>query len=269
MATASILLAMQEYLSQRVFVFIALVALLLLPSLSHAQWKLVSPDCAFPVSKRYFNIVGDDRPATDTKFKAGITPPPQSQYASLLAESEEAYDLGAFTVAAEKLKPLVEQKSVAPAVLNQYARSLYNIEGGKPSSYTVYQRLIDLLNKYGGENSATSTLYLPFLESYFKLATLQMDGEQWAAAMYNLSRTQMLLGSVSEHKEANMPLYEQVLQYQTECFANLGETKLCRHFGQRTLKLFPHNQYVKQYLDRLPVVVPKPPIPNKAAPAKR
>lgn len=50
----------------------------------------------------------------------------------------------------------------------------------------------------------------------------------------------------------NALLREQILQYQTECFANLHNAKLCRYFGQRTLHFFPKNQYVKRYLAALP-----------------
>jgi hypothetical protein len=116
----------------------------------------------------------------------------------------------------------------------------------------VYQRLITLLNSYGREDEHTVTVYLPFLEAYFKLATLQLDAQEWAAASYNLSRAAAALQTMPEAAAQNAPLREQILQYQTECFANMHDVKLCRYFGQRTLRFFPENQYVKSYLAALP-----------------
>jgi hypothetical protein len=43
-----------------------------------------------------------------------------------------------------------------------------------------------------------ATVYFPFSEAYFKLATLQLDGQQWAAACYTLPRAAAALQSVPE-----------------------------------------------------------------------
>lgn len=95
------------------------------------------------------------------------------------------------------------------------------------------------------------SIYSPFLEAYFKLATLQLDAKQWAAALYNLSRTASALETLHELQADNAGLREQILQHQTECFANLHNVELCRYFVQRTLRFFPKNQYVKRYLAAL------------------
>jgi hypothetical protein len=65
--------------------------------------------------------------------------------------------------------------------------------------------------------------------------------------------------SFQDAASENGLMREQILQYQTECFSHLGNAPLCRYFGQRTLQAFPENQYVTQYLAKLPPPVPKKP----------
>ena len=230
-----------------------LLTLLLAPLRSQAQWKLINADSAFPTGKRYFNVVGDSQPVTNAdldrphaKWPKIQTPPP---HPTEIAESEREYNAGQFAEAAACLKPLVVQKLVAPEVLYQYARALYRIPDAKPQSFAAYQRLIALLDTYGREDGATCVVYVPFVESYFKLATMQMDNAQWQLAAYNLSRFLYALNAVPSYKTAD--IYEQALQYQTECFAELGNASLCSYYGKRTLKLFPQNHYVGQYLAHL------------------
>ena len=240
-----------------------LLFLLLASRPGHAQWKLMNEDCAFPTGKRYFNSVGDEKPVTDAdldhppKTPTGIRFPVPPPHTAEVAQAEEDYNAGRFAEATAHLKPFVNQKIVAPQVLNQYARALYRAPGGKPESYAAYQRLIALLDAYGREDAATCAIYLPFSEAYYKLATLQMDNDKWKLAAYNLSRFLYTLNAVPDWK--TNAIYESALQYQAECFAELRNTVLCRHYVQRTLKLFPHNEYVRTYLARLPAASkPKP-----------
>ncbi|GAA3991549.1 hypothetical protein [Hymenobacter antarcticus] len=240
---------------------IALLLLLLASQSGHAQWKMVNDDCAFPTSKRYFNSVADENPVTDADLDHPRKSSPKAKFplpqphAAEVAQSEQDYNAGRFAKAAEHLKPFINQKLVAPRLLNQYARALYRVPGGKPQSYIAYQRLIALLDSYGHEDAATCAIYLPFSEAYYKLATLQMDNDQWKLAAYNLSRFLYILNMVPAWKANG--IYESALQYQTECFAEMGNPTLCRQYGKRTLKLFPRNEYVGAYMARLPPV-PKP-----------
>lgn len=244
-----------------------LLLVLALPGLGHAQSYQTQDDTAFPTAKHNFHYVGDDRPLTDADFSgedlAGApasVPPPRQQSSLVLAtphpievaESERAYADGRLADAVAAVAEVSKLEPADPTVLYCYARALYRGEDTRALSYPVYQRLIALLNAYGRENAHTVTVYLPFMEAYFKLATLQLDAGQWAAASYNLSRAAAALQTMHEVAAQNAPLREQILQYQTECFANLHDSKLCYYFGQRTLRFFPKNQYVKQYLAALP-----------------
>ena len=235
---------------------VALLLLLLASRPGYAQWKMVGEDCAFPAGKRYFSSVADAEPVTDAdldhppKHPTKTKFPVPSPHVAEVAEAEQDYNAGRFVEAAAHLKPFANQEVVAPQVLSQYARALYRIPGGKAQSYAAYQRLIALLDAYGREDATTCAIYLPFSECYYKLATMQMDNARWELAAYNLSRFLYALNAVPASKTND--IYETALQYQTECFAELGDAKLCRHYGQLTLKHFPANQYVRPYLARLP-----------------
>lgn len=216
-------------------------------------------DCAFLSTKQNFHYVGDDQPLGDADFDGVPAPIPKqaplavaSPHPIEVAESERAYVDGNYEEAAALLVEAAKLTPTDPTVLYCYARALYRNPGTREQSYPVYQRLIALLDTYGREDARTVTVYLPFLEAYFKLATLQLDAQQWAAASYNLSRAAAALQTLPEAAAENAPLREQILQYQTECFANLGQPALCRYFGQRTLRFFPANRYVKPYLAALP-----------------
>ena len=229
------------------------------PTQSQAQYRL-KDDTVFPVAKRYFNIVGDDQPVRDADLdiQAPTDRPalrPALPHPTEVAQSDQEYNAGHYAEAAAVLATAAAAQPADPQVLNAYARALYRDQETRASSAPVYRRLVQLLDVYGRENDTTTVVYLPFAEAYYKLATLQMDENQWAAAAYNLSRTLMALRAVPSLQSPAM--YEQLYQYQTECFAELGNAKLSRYYGQRTLKLFPRNQYVRPYLARLPAEKPR------------
>jgi len=220
----------------------------------------IQGDWVFRMGKRQFNSVGDNQPVQDAdldlKTSRSVSPFPAPPHPAQVAASWQAYQAGNFPLAITLVDSLAHQEPADPPVLDAYPRALYRNPGTRAQSYPVYQRLIRLLDAYGREDPETTSIYLLFFESYFKLGTLQLDAEQWSDASYNLSRAAFALGSVGSARVDNPGMIEQILQYQTECFAHLNQPELCRYFGQRTLRLFPRNQYVKPYLAAL--TKPKP-----------
>lgn len=233
------------------------------PSPALAQVYRTKDDYAFLSSKHVFHFVGDDKPLQASDLE-GLPARPMQPVQSAgshpieVAESERAYGDGRFTDAVNSVAQAAALIPPDPTVLNCYARALYRQENARDQSYPAYQRLVALLDRYGQEGRETVSVYIPFLEAYFKLATLQLDKAEWAAASYNLSRTAAALQSTPEAASENLLLREQILQYQTECFAHMHENQLCRYFGERTLKYYPANRYVLQYLAALPKPVRKP-----------
>ncbi|QKG57783.1 hypothetical protein GKZ68_14815 [Hymenobacter sp. BRD128] len=230
---------------------------ILFPVLGRAQTYRAKDDATFISTKHIFNLVGDDLPVRNEDIDnvaalKQVPIVPAIPHPTEVAASERAYASGKYAGAAKAVAGVAKLEPADPTVLYYYARALYRNPATRHLSYPVYKCLIILLDKYGRENQYTVAVYLLFWEAYFKLATLQLDMAQWAAASYNLSRAATALQSLQDVRAANEPLREQVLQYQTECFAHLHNPALCRYFGQRTLKFFPNNRYVQPYLAALP-----------------
>jgi len=222
-----------------------------------AQTYQPKDDAAFLASKHNFHFVGDDQPLRDADFDGVAVPKqapivPASPHPIEVAESARAYDDGKYGDAASLVAEAASLVPADPTVLYCYARALYRGPSTREQSYPVYKRLVTLLDAYGRESPQAATVYLVFWEAYFKLATLQLDREQWADASYNLSRAAAALQTMQKVRDANPGLREQILQYQTECFAHLRQPAVCRYFGRRTLRFFPKNRYVLPYLAALP-----------------
>jgi hypothetical protein len=238
------------------------------PNPALSQVYQLKDDCAFLSSKRIFHYVVDNKPLQAEELKD--LPLPQrvvpvkaaAVHPVEVAESERAYADGRLADAIEAVAKAAALNPPDPQVLNCYARALYRQETTRSQSYPVYQRLIALLDSYGQEGPAVVSMYIPFLEAYFKLATLQLDRAQWAAASYNLSRAAGAMQSMQNAAD-NRLMREQILQYQAECFSHLHNAQLCRYFGQRTLQSFPNNQYVLSYLAALPKPARKTPVPRR------
>lgn len=229
---------------------------------------LPSGDHAFLSSKQLFNYVHDDQPMRggdleDLPEAHPVAVVPAPAHPIEVAESKRAYADGNLTEAAKVVATLARQQPADPNVLSCYAHALYRNEATRSQSYPVYQKLIALLDRYGHEGPTVVSVYSVFLEAYFKLATLQLDAGQWAAASYNLSRAASALETLGNLQAENAGVREQMLQYQTECFAHLHDAALCRYFAQRTLQFFPRNQYVRPYLAALPAAAKPTPRPRR------
>jgi hypothetical protein len=158
-----------------------LLAYALWPSLAFAQTYQPKGDYAFLTSKRIFHFVNDDKPLQAEELKdlpltQRVVPvKPAAPQPIEVAESERAYADGRFADAAKAVAKVAALRLADPSVLHCYARALYRQEATRDQSYPVYQRLIALLNSYGQEGPEVVSMYTPFLEAYFKLATLQLD----------------------------------------------------------------------------------------------
>lgn len=233
----------------------------LMPLAGNAQYHLMTPDAVLPyVKNTILKAHASLRPTSSVKQAAAgqhmvqLDPLPVVQsaaFGSAIIASQAAYDQGQFAQAAAQLNLAIASEAQNPFLLFHYARALYPSEADKPQSFVVYQQLVRNLDQDNGENDSTATIDYWFLEAYWKLGTLQMDQAQWGPAAYNIAR--FLIGAASLNDLTQEPLlYEQALGYLTECYFRLDEPEICRYYGNRTLKFFPQNQYVKAYFARLP-----------------
>ena len=251
-----------------------LLVLPALPGHGQSRFYLYTDDIALPVHVNTIALLHVD---FDTTLHVGTTVVEGQQigradlhplvrsvrYGLKIIASEEAYAAGDFTTAANELEEAARREPANPFITYQLARSLYRNEAAKPRAYELYQRLMRQVE--AGVPRNDSVLYVDawFSEAYWKLGTLYLDHARWGDAVRSINQ---FLAATSRSDYATTLLYEQILGYLTESFYQLGDAKLCRHYGQLTLKHFPANQYVRPYLARLPkAAAPAAP----AAPAAR
>lgn len=191
------------------------------------------------------------------------------RYGLALIDSEKAYEAGDFVQSARLLETAAQREPDNPFITYQLARALYRTDATKPRSHTLYRRLVSQLDGAMPPNDSTVVVDMGFVEAYWKLGTLQMDNEQWPDAILNISR--FVLGAQSlDYLDAS--IHEQALGYLAECFFMVRDADMCRYFGQRTLKLYPRNQYVREYLTALPkpaAAKPRTPAPKPKAPIRK
>ncbi len=225
----------------------------------------LSPNCGLPVRITTINMLHCDADSLviGTKVYPGMAighmqslPAIRSiYYGAALTASEAAYDAGQFAQAAALLTEAVEHEPTNLFLLNAYARALYQINETKPQSYTAYQAFFRA--QQADYTPASNELAVDgwFLEAYWKFGTLCLDNAQWAQAVASIEQ---FLAGYDRIDAPNPQLLEQALGYLTEAFFQLHKAELCRYYGQRTLKLYPTNQYVKRYLAALPKPAPRP-----------
>ncbi|RTQ53245.1 hypothetical protein EJV47_00450 [Hymenobacter gummosus] len=171
------------------------------------------------------------------------------RYGLAIIDSEQAYEAGQFQRAAELLEEAARHEPTNPFITYQLARALYKTDATKPRAYTLYRRLVTQLDAAAPATDSTVVVDLGFVEAYWKLGTLYMDNEQWPDAIVSISRFLMGAQTLDYLHPA---LHEQALGYLTECFYQVQDAEKCRYFGQRVLKLYPRNEYVRPYLAGLP-----------------
>jgi tetratricopeptide (TPR) repeat protein len=225
------------------------------------------PNCALPQRVQHLTLLHTDSAidslAPGTTIDKGMVvartqplPAIRSVYHGAdLAASEAAYDAGQFPEAARLLREAIAKEPDNPFLLNAYARALYQVQETNPQSYTAYLAVFRLLDAQYKSTPTELAVDCWFLESYWKFGTLCLDQGQWEVAA--LCIEQCLAGS-GDLYASNPLLLEQALGYLTEAFAESHRPALCRYYGQRTLKLFPVNRYVRPYLAALPKPKPAP-----------
>lgn len=227
-------------------------------ALGQSRYYIYGPQAALPKPINTVNLIHVDFDTTliGRRIEQGQTigqtdekPLVRSaRYGLHILDSEEAYEQGQYARAAAVLEEAGQREPQNPFVMYQLARALYKLDESKPRAYTLYQRLLTQLDAAVPQNDSTLNVDVWFAEAYWKLGTLYMDNQQWDEAIRSIS--QFLLAAPEQHY-VGTALHEQILAYQTECFYNIGDREMCRYYGQRTLQLFPKNQYVKPYLAKL------------------
>jgi tetratricopeptide (TPR) repeat protein len=158
--------------------------------------------------------------------------------------SEEAYDAGQYVEAASLLEEAARAEPDNPFVVYQLARSLYRV-GDRERAYPLYTRLMTQLDQVGPAADSVLTVDAWFVDAYWKLATLHLDLGEWPSAIRNMAQ---FMAATNPQEYERTLLFEELLGYLTESFYHLNDPEMCRFYRAETLRRFPANQYVKQYL---------------------
>lgn len=185
-----------------------------------------------------------------------------ARFGMKLIASEEAYDAGQYAVAAKLLAEAARTEPNNPFITYQLARCLYRLED-REHVYPLYVNLVAQLDKAVPAADSVLTVDAWFVEAYWKLATLYLDLEEWPGAIRSMSQ---FMAAANPQYYENTPLHEQLLGYLTESFYHLNDREMYQFYGAETLRRFPKNQYVKQYLAPVrPRQPAKAPVRSKTA----
>lgn len=236
--------------------FIIMCYLMLSAALVNAQYNLSNPDVLISSDIRNIDFFHTttmiDSSRADIEMgesigKIAAFPASLSQSFDLeIKQSQQLYLEGDYERAYKVIEKAVQEEGSNPFILETYARALYKIDNKKRKSYQIYNTLIANLDSINGNSISTLTVDMWFREAYWKLGTLHMDNGEWEKAQYEINRFIM---SIQEVKGSFV--YNQALGYLTECYFELGNKELCKHFGRRTLYYDPENQYVLSYLKNI------------------
>ena len=223
---------------------------------ANAQYNLSNPDVL--ISSDIKNIdflhVKTKFDNDTTKVRIGETIGKIDQQPEILSKSFDSeikrsyqfYRNGHFEQAYTVLETAIMLEPSNPFVMEAYARALYQTKDKKDKSFEVYKKLITMLDSTNNNSSANLAIDMWFREAYWKLGTLYMDRKDWKKAQYEINR---FLASIQEL--TGTVVYSQALEYLTECYFEMGDNKLCKHFAERTLFYVPDNQYAKSCLKQL------------------
>jgi tetratricopeptide (TPR) repeat protein len=168
------------------------------------------------------------------------------KFNSEIKESQALYAQRDYSKAAFILENAYESEPENLFIAENYARALYNIDSSKAKAFEVYKRLIDQLNTKYNEQSNELKIDVWHRESYWKLATLYLDHQDYESAIDLLIKFQL---SIADY--IGKPVYNQVLDYMTECTFYLNEIEVSKKLAQLTLKYDPENSFIKELLKKM------------------
>jgi hypothetical protein len=158
-----------------------------------------------------------------------------------LKEGIRYYEKGDYLIASDVFRSLYASENNNPFYLIYAAKTLYWVAGGSYLSLSLFERLNSIIEApyIDLEDSVVIDLWFPDL--YWKMANLYLERQEYDKVAYEIART---FAGGTRIKD---PALEQMLEYLTEAYFFLVDTDLNHEVYDCTMKLFPSNEYVKEF----------------------
>lgn len=158
--------------------------------------------------------------------------------------SIQFYNQKEYRKARTVLETAINSEPTNPFVLEPYARASYQID--KAASYAIYKRLVKNIDSAARGSEKNIVIDMWFREAYWKLGTLHMDNKEWKKGFFEINRFMLSIGEMK-----GQYIWEQALEYLTECAYNLYDDKMASYLAKRVLTYNPENKYAKEVLEKL------------------
>lgn len=248
---------LNNYLVKKMKYYLTLLVTLLLGYTSFSQRYLyVNEDCVIEKKVKKINIlhIKSTIDTTKTTIEKDETIGQVQDYPPVLSKefdrnikrSKEYYDNRDYINAAKELEIAYNKEPENLFIAENYARALYWIDAEKEKSYYAYRKIVMQLDKQSQISESILTIDYWHRESYWKLATLYLDLGNWSEAFVLINK---FIISIQENKGER--IYNQALEYATECLFNMKEFEFAKHFAERTLFYDPQNDYAKEVLSKI------------------
>ena len=155
------------------------------------------------------------------------------------------YAQGRYADAAALLGPAYTNEPDNRFVMDEYARTLYWIDGRRDESFVVYRKLIEALDREYGTSDTVVAVDAWFLESYWKIGNLYLDHGEWERAAFEITRSASL-GTLRDPAQI-----EQLFTDLAEAYVHLDRPDLARWSAQQVLRIKPRSAEVLRYLYQL------------------
>ncbi|MBI4596742.1 MAG: tetratricopeptide repeat protein, partial [Candidatus Tectomicrobia bacterium] len=155
-----------------------------------------------------------------------------------IRQAKDLYAERRYEEAAALLLMAIKDEPENLFIINDLARTLFWIGESRQVSFTLYKKLIGMLDADRENERDIVVVDLWFFEAHWKLGCLYLDSKEYEKAVFELTRG-MCGMSMFKNDPQFFPAYEQVLSYLCEAYYFLRNYPFARYFAYQTLHSNP------------------------------
>ena len=175
-------------------------------------------------------------PGTPLGYIPPYPTPLSERHDETIIKARALYDRQQYREAAALLERAYADEPDNRFVRNEYARTLFWIDGSRDRSFEIYHRLIDELDHGCTRTKGDVPVDLWFLEAYWKIASLYLDRAEYEKAAYEITRFLSIGTGQPPH------VREQAYVYLAEAYGHLRNFPVARTYAEQALRLNPRSQ---------------------------